>query len=96
MTPSTSLKILVVCFAIATLVVGLSTVKSGSGGSMSAGLKGSAARIRKLPQVDPRLSTSGFIFTPYGLDNKIKLQTALTRNPVRDNSAQSIDFPTSE
>jgi hypothetical protein len=87
MTLSISLKIFVVCFAIATLV-GLSTVKSG-GDSMSAGLKGSVAS-RTLPQVDPRLSTSGI--TPYGLDNKIKLQTVHTRDPVRDNSAQSIAF----
>jgi hypothetical protein len=80
---STFLKIIVVCSTVAALVVAR-TVKSGGSMSISAGLKGSAAR--KL-LVIPIFAAKGYRET--GLVNNIKLQTALTSNIGYDTSLNS-------
>jgi hypothetical protein len=75
MTLPTPLNVVVVCFAVVALVVSTAIYD----GSMSYGLRGSAARKLK---VNPGFANSGNIFAPpdTSLTNNIKLQNALTSN----------------
>jgi hypothetical protein len=81
MTLPTPLNIIVLCFAVAALVVStvvlVSTVKND--GNMSPGLRGDSAATRKL-QVNSGFANIFAAASDTGLVNHIKLQNALTSN----------------